>query len=132
MVPALRGPRTATGPTGPIAIRSVHLMAPTRGDEAAPVLVDPGPWVVEVDLPFGAPAGEYMVRIAPRDGVPPASLSARVRATPDGRLSLYVPKLPDARSFDLTATSMPETGKSYGYAFTRGASRSDESTGPPP
>jgi hypothetical protein len=132
MVPALRGLRTAAGPAGAGAIQSVRMMPSTRGDEAGPVLAGPGPWVVEVDLPFGAPTGEYMVHIAPRDGVTRAAVSVRVHATPDGRLSLYLPKLPDTPLFDLTAASLSETGKSYGYAFTRVAGRSAESTDPPP
>lgn len=131
-VPALRGSRTPTSPTGPIAIQSVRLMAPTRGDEAGPVFAGQGPWVVEVVLPFGAPAGDYMVRIVPRDFGPRAVASVRLHATPDGRLSLYLPSLPDARSFDLTAVSLSETGKTYAYSFTRVAGGSSESTGPRP
>lgn len=132
VLPAVRGLRKVAVPPGPGPIQQVRLMAATRGDEFGPALVGLGPWALEIVLPFGAPDGEYEVRIAPHGGAQDAVVSVRVRAASDGRLSLYLPVLPDAGAFDLTAASQSETGKTYGYTFTRATGGSKENKGPLP
>ncbi|HEV8200963.1 MAG TPA: zf-HC2 domain-containing protein [Candidatus Polarisedimenticolia bacterium] len=102
----------------PREIHPIRLLSPTRGDDGAPVLSGPGPWLIEMVLPFGAPPGEYVVRFGLEGGT---DRGARLPAHPDaeGVLSLLLPRLPSAGRYELTLTPVASTGKSYRYAFMR-------------
>ncbi|HKQ98449.1 MAG TPA: zf-HC2 domain-containing protein [Candidatus Polarisedimenticolia bacterium] len=119
LVPALRGVRPVPNLPGPGEIHPVRLMAQTRGDEAEAMLPENGPWVIEVLLPFGAPAGEYDVRIAAR-GEAATGITVHARATPDGTLGLFLPALPPGNHFEIRAMSAAAAGTSYTYAVARG------------
>jgi hypothetical protein len=122
VVPALRGLRPGPNLPEPREIHSVRLMAPTRGDEAEAALPDTGPWVIEVALPFGAPSGDYDVRVAAR-GEAATGIAVHARATADGILGLFLPSLPPGNHFEIRAT--PAAGTSYTYAVRRGEGRPD-------
>ncbi len=124
VVPALRGLRPGPNLPGPREIHPVRLMAPTRGDEAESALPDAGPWVIEVVLPFGAPAGDYDVRIAAR-GEAATGIAVHARATADGILGLFLPALPPGNHFEIRAIPRAAAGRSYAYAVVRGEPHPD-------
>ena len=119
LVPATRGlvGRSEVATT-PREVHPVRLLSQTRGDEGAPVLSGSGPWIVEVVLPFGAPAGEYVVRFG-SPGELDRSVELRAQPNADGILSLLLPALPRAGSYEIAVTPIVPTGKSYRYTFTR-------------
>jgi hypothetical protein len=77
-----------------------------------------GPWIVEVVLPFGAPAGEYVVRFGSPGGAE-RTVELRAQANAEGILSVLLPALPRAGSYEIAVTPVVPTGKSYRYTFTR-------------
>jgi len=119
LVPATRGlvGRSEVATT-PRAVHPVRLLSQTRGDEGATVLSGSGPWIVEVVLPFGAPAGEYVVRFGSPGGTDGA-VELRAQPNVEGILSLLLPRLPRAGPYEIAVTPVVPTGKSYNYTFTR-------------
>jgi len=119
LVPATRGlvGRSEVATT-PREVHPVRLLSQTRGDEGATVLSGSGPWIVEVVLPFGAPAGEYVVGFGSPGG---ADRTVELRAQPNAEmiLSLLLPALPRAGSYEIAVTPVVPTGKSYRYTLTR-------------
>jgi len=71
-----------------------------------------------VVLPFGAPAGEYVVGFGSPGG---ADRTVELRAQPNAEmiLSLLLPALPRAGSYEIAVTPVVPTGKSYRYTLTR-------------
>jgi hypothetical protein len=117
LVPATRA-LVDQGDAGLQSVHPVRLMAQTRGDEDQPRLSGSGPWLIEVVLPFGAPAGEYAVRIRPPAGTGRAD---EIRAQPnaEGILSLLLPDLPRPGSYEISVTPRVPNGTSYRYSFAR-------------
>jgi len=119
LVPATRGlvGRSEVATT-PREVHPVRLLSPTRGDEGPTILSGSGPWIVEVVLPFGAPAGEYVVRFG-SPGEADRTVELRAQPNAEGILSLLLPALPRAGSYEIAVSPIVPTGKSYRYTFTR-------------
>jgi anti-sigma factor RsiW len=129
-VPALRGLRPPVEPPVAREVTPIRLMAATRSEAGAAALQGPGPWVIEVVLPFGAPDGEYRIAIGPPDAASRPMLEMRAHATADGRLTLLLPSLPGDGSYRVRATSAADPGTTYDYPLTRIA-RPDGPAPPP-
>ena len=103
---------------GLLQAEPVTLAAPRRGVAEKPVLPGRGPWSMTVLLPFGAPDGEYRLRIEREDGSSPVPLRALVATDGQGSLTVFVGSLPGAGSYRLILAPRGETdAEAFVYRF---------------
>ena len=118
-IPAWIGSQDDLTPHGIMrGVQSVVLSPPLRGSGGAKVLAGEGPWVISVVLPFGAPAGNYELRIDSVDQPAHPVLNATLQADAEGRISVIVESLPRPGRFVMSVRPRDDAATSpYIYAF---------------
>lgn len=106
-----RGPATGTGD-------EVRFVPTQRSpDDGGNVLSGAGPWSLDVELPFEAPDGDYMVRVRSEDPISAAALPVAVATSHEGRIRFRLPPLSQGRFVMLLEARVPAKGGPYAYTF---------------
>lgn len=102
----------------PEAGSTAVLLPQGRSPEAVPTLGGPGPWTIQVVLPYSAPAGDYRMLVEREDGEAVQRPAATFRADTDARISVEIESIDTAGVYRMLVEPVDgPPGTSYTYPF---------------
>ena len=94
------------------------LLPQGRSPEAVATLGGPGPWTIQVVLPYSGPAGDYRIRVEREDGETVQRLAATFRADTDARIFVEIESIDSAGAYRMVVEPVDgPPGTSYTYPF---------------